>query len=140
MEILLTVLLAFATYRITRVVTRDKLPLIAIPREAFVQRWGVYEGVGRVKDDVRRNRLVRAWRWFFASEFPAIAEGRRSNLVMKSLAYLWECDWCASVWVGAAMVYGVAYHVHLPYPWLQWLAASAMTGLLTKVEERLDTP
>lgn len=134
---LLTILLILAVYRVTRLITRDKLPFIEIPREAFVDRWGVYVGVGREKDGVKRNWLVRAYRWFWASEFPAIG-GKRSNLVMKSLAYLWECDWCMSIWVGAAAVYATAQFTHLPYPWLLWLAASAGTGLLTKIEEKLD--
>lgn len=131
------IILYLTVYRLTRLITRDKLPFIEIPREAFVTRWGVYVGVGRVKDDVQRNWLVRLWRWFFASEFPAIG-GKRSNLVMKSLAYLWECDWCMSMWVSAGVIFAATHYISLPQPWLFWLAASGMTGLLTKIEEKLD--
>lgn len=138
MEILLVVLLSIAVYRLTRVITRDKLPLIDIPRNAFVLRWGAYDGIGREKDDVRRNWLVRAFRWFWASEFPAIAEGRKTNLVMKSLAYLWECDWCMSVWVGAGVVYAATFYTAVPYPVLTWLTTAAVTGLLTQWEAVLD--
>lgn len=138
MEILLVVLLALAAHRITRVITRDKLPLIDIPREAFVKRWGVYDGMERVKDDVTRNALVRSWRWFWAAEFPAIDGAHRTNLVMKSLAYLWECDWCMGMWVSAGLVYVANLYVSVPYPFLTALVASGVTGLLASYEGVLD--
>lgn len=138
MEALLVILLVLAVYRTTRVITRDKLPLIDLPREAFVQRWGAFADTPRERDDQRRNRVVRTWRYFFAGEWASIDGTHRTNLVMKSLAYLWECDWCMSIWVGAGMVYGLTFFVNTPYPWLLWLASSAMTGLLTNLEERLE--
>jgi hypothetical protein len=140
MEILLVWLVWVATYRLTRLVTRDKIPLIDLPREAFVQRWGAYEGVKRqVHEGPRRNWIVRTWRWLFAPEFPAIRGGNTyTNLVMKSLAYLWECDWCTSMWVGAALSYTVSEFVALPYPWLVAVGASAATGLLATWEAELD--
>jgi len=114
---LLVILVWLATYRATRLVTRDKLPLIDIPREAFVQRWGVYED---------------------AEDKTVSINGKRTNLFMRSLAYLWECDWCMSVWVAGAVVYACTWIVPTPYPWLLWASASAVTGLLTTVELRLD--
>ena len=75
-----------AVARATRLVTRDKIPLVALPREAFVQRWGVYEdAVG----DERRTSIG----------------DKKTNAFMASLAYLWECDWCASVWISALFGY-----------------------------------
>lgn len=139
MEILLVVLLSLAAHRITRLLTRDKLPLIDIPREAFVSRWGAYDGAGRIKDDVRRNWLVRTFRWFFAAEFPAIKGGGvRTNLVMKSLAYLWECDWCMGVWVSSALVYATTFYVSVPYPVLTAAVAATVTGLVASYEGVLD--
>lgn len=138
MDALLIILIFLTVYRGTRLITRDKLPVVFIPREAFVQRWGTYEGIGRDRDGVRRNWLVRAWRYLWASEFVAVNGIDRTNLVMKSLAYLWECDWCTSIWVGGAVVYTTVQYVDLPYPWLVWVASSAVTGLLTNVEEKLD--
>lgn len=117
MQWLLVVLVCLATYRGTRLVTRDKLPLIDLPREAFVQRWGVYVD---------------------AEDKTIAIGGKRTNLLMRSLAYLWECDWCMSMWVGGAVVYACTWITPTPYPWLLWAAASAMTGLLTTVEMRLD--
>lgn len=138
MASLLLILTFLTVYRITRFVTVDKFPAIDLPREAFVQRWGAYEGIGREPDAVRHNWLVRSFRFFWAAEFPAVNGIDRTNLVMKSFAYLWECSWCTSIWVGGAVVYTTVQYVDLPYPWLVWVASSAVTGLLTTVEEKLD--
>jgi hypothetical protein len=75
-----------AVARATRLVTRDKMPLLALPREAFVQRWGTWEDA---KGDERRLSI----------------NGRKTNALMASLAYLWECDWCASVWIAGGLGY-----------------------------------
>lgn len=131
---LLTILLAFAAFRLTRLVTRDKLPLIDLPREAFVQRWGAWEDAQRAVDSTKRNLLVQMWRWLFAMDWEALG-GKRTNLVMKSLAYLWECDWCMGIWVSAGVVFASAQFVSVPWPWLQWLAAAALTGLIAQREE-----
>ena len=138
MDALLVILLFLTVYRGTRLIVSDKLPVIDIPREAFVQRWGAYSDAERILADKRYNWLVRGFRYVFAGQWPSINGLTRTNLVMKSLAYLWECPWCTSVWVGAAVVYTSAQYVDLPYPWLVWGAASAVTGLLVNVEEKLD--
>lgn len=136
MPFLLTILLALSTFRITRVVTRDKFPLIDVPREAFVQRWGAYQETVRVPVvfEQRRIWLVRAWRYLFAHEFQSVNGTSRTSLVMKSAAYLWECDWCTSIWVGGAVVYTADYYIAVPYPFLQWLTAAAVTGILAQHE------
>lgn len=110
-------LYAIGTYRVTRIVTRDKMPVIGVPRERFVERWGVYEDA-----DDRRVSI----------------SGKQTNVVMASLAYLWECDWCASIWLGAGLGY-------LTWRWpetMLWvllpLAASAATGWLANLETLLD--
>lgn len=140
MEILLVLLLVVASFRVTRFITRDKLPLIEIPREAFVERWGAFDGVKRqIHEGPRRWWLVRAWRWLFAMEFPAIRGGNTyTNLVMKSAAYLWECDWCMGVWVSGGVVYAATLYVSVPYPVLVWLTAAAATGLIASYEGVLD--
>ena len=134
---LLVILLVLAVYRTTRFITRDKFPLMDIPRESFVQRWGVYEGVTRDVPDDKRNFLVRAFLYLFGMQWQAIG-GKRTNLIMKSLAYLWECDWCTSIWIGGVIVYASTQFINVPYPFLFWLASSAATGLLTNIEEKLD--
>lgn len=130
----LTLLLALAAFRLTRLITRDKLPLIHLPREAFVQRWGAWEDAQRRTDDVKRNPVVRAWRWLFGADWDSLG-GKRTSLTMKSLAYLWECDWCMGLWVSAGVVYSAAQFTDVPWPWLQWLAAATLTGLIAQREE-----
>lgn len=118
-QILCLALLLPATARVTRLVTTDKMPLLAYPRDAFVRRWGVYEDS---TGDERRTAIG----------------GKRTNWVMASLAYLWECSWCASIWVGAGLAY-------LTYAWPQvtvWilaaLVASYFTGWAAKFEAICD--
>jgi hypothetical protein len=94
-------LVVLATPRATRLVTRDKLPLIAVPRDAFVRRWGVYDDV-ITKSEERKIAIG----------------GKKTNVVMSSLAYLWECDWCVSIWLGAGLTY------------LTWLWPETMTYVL----------
>lgn len=54
-----------------------------------------------------------------------------------SWAYLVECAWCVSIYVGAAMVAGaLAAGVSVPLPVLVWLTASAVTGLIATYESR----
>lgn len=116
--LILLILLSLATHRVTRIVTRDTLPLIAEPREAFVSRWGTYA-------DAPDKRIS--------------INSKRTNVVMRSAAYLWECDWCASVWVSALLTF-------LSWRWtplgdehtltavLTWLAAASVSGLIAQRE------
>ena len=106
---LYVILIAVATARVTRLVTRDKIPIIGVPREAFIQRWG-------------------AWADAKTEERKIAIGGKQTNVVMASLAYLWECDWCTSMWVGGGLTY-------LTWRWpetMLWvlvaLAASYATG------------
>jgi hypothetical protein len=57
------------------------------------------------------------------------------------MAYLVECPWCMSIWVGAAGVAGLTVAADVlgwvdhgvPYPLAVWLAASAFTGVVSEV-------
>lgn len=124
MPIWLTVLLfILATHRVTRLVTRDQIPLVKIPRDAFVNRWGAPQ------TDSAEQPLPRELRNVSYS-------GRRTNALMRSVAYLWECDWCASVWVASALAVGT-YHYGDERWWQFGLiaaAASTATGLIAQRE------
>jgi hypothetical protein len=96
MDWLLLVLAALATYRLTRLVTADKI-----------------------------TEPVRGW------------------VVDRSAwaGYLVTCDWCLSIWVAppvalCAVLWG---DNRLVLVVLLWLAVSAVTGILSLVERRLDT-
>lgn len=118
---LIVVLTVIATHRVTRIVTRDAIPLVATPREAFVQRWAGFSDA-KTREEKRMS-----------------LNGKKTNGFMKSLAYLWECDWCASVWVGAGITYGTYLTTDLgDHHWfvaiLVALTASSGTGLIAQRE------
>ena len=56
----------------------------------------------------------------------------------RTLHYLFTCPWCMSVWVGGGIIYALTFFVSVPLPILVWASASAVTGLLANVEERLS--
>ena len=115
MNLVLTVILmALATHRATRFITRDAMPIIAVPRERFVNRWAAY-------DEPEEMRGVAL-------------HPKGTNVFMRSAAYLWECDWCASVWVGGILTLITANLIDLPLPWLVWPAISSVTGLIASRE------
>jgi len=118
---LLVLVLILATHRVTRIVTRDSIPLVAVPREAFVQRWARFADAKTPEEKALS------------------IGGKKTNGFMASLAYLWECDWCASVWVAAGLTTGAYFLTPLGnQPWyfavLVGLAASTSTGLIAQRE------
>lgn len=113
------ILIALAVHRITRIVTRDKFPLVALPRY-YVTNW-----LDPSTD----------YRTHYRAKHPDRGEPRAHwGIFGSSLAYLWECDWCVSVWVSAAVVYCTSTWTSVPLPVLAWLAASTVTGLIASSE------
>jgi hypothetical protein len=118
---LIVILIALATHRVTRIITRDAIPLVATPREAFVQRWGTFADAATPEQ--KKTSL----------------NGKRTNGFMRSLAYLWECDWCASVWV-SALITSLAWRwtslgdEHWLIAVFVGLTASSITGLIAQRE------
>jgi hypothetical protein len=55
-----------------------------------------------------------------------------------AIAYLLECPWCISAWVGGAVVGVTSQIVSVPAPFLVWVAASTVTGLVGNYEARHD--
>lgn len=118
---LLVILIFIATHRVTRLIVADSMPLLAAPREVFVRRWGRF-GDAVTKEDKRKTM-----------------SGKPTNAVMSSLAYLWECPWCASMYVAPAVTY-LAWR-WTPFGDQHWyiivlvaLAASSVTGLVSQLE------
>lgn len=116
---LLYLLIALAVHRLTRLVTRDKFPLIAVPRY-HVTNW--LDPSSDYVEQYRRRHPER--------EDPRTHGG----IVGSSLAYLLECDWCVSVWVSGGLVYVLTLYTDVPLPYLAWLAASTVTGLIASHE------
>lgn len=114
--ILLVIFTCLATHRITRLLTRDHLPLIALPREKIINYLDppvMIDGI-LVEPTPRRPWGIFGW----------------------SLAFLLECDWCMSVWVAAGIVCSELYlfHYDVPYPILLAATASTITGLIATIE------
>lgn len=113
---LLVFLTCLATHRLTRLITRDHLPLIAIPREKL-DRWldppvkvdGVF-----LEPPPRRPLGVTGW----------------------AIAFLLGCDWCMSVWTAGGIVAleVFLFHLDVPYPLLLVGTASTVTGFLANAE------
>lgn len=100
----LLVLTCLATYRVTRLLVEDTLPLVAIPRWHTLNFFCVLDSEGRIKS------------------------ARRLGTVGWSIGYLVTCPWCLSAYVAAALVgLEVLTLDHVPYPWLLWLAAWAVS-------------
>ena len=116
MQWLLVILTCLATFRATRLLTRDHLPLIALPRERIILWLDPPQVVDGVEVDPAPKRPLGLAGWTFA--------------------FLLECDWCMSVWVGGGIVALEVYlfHLNVPYPLLLIGAASAITGLIAANE------
>lgn len=111
---LLLVLLTLATYRITRFLVRDELPLIKAPRDAIANWLDPRDQDG---DPVEPS--------------PAGGFGR-------AVAYLIECPWCMSAWVAAWLVWVADSWVGLPVPVLMAAAVWGAAGLVAAAEARSD--
>lgn len=112
--IVLLLLLGLACHRITRVITRDHLPIIAIPRDAFINRWAAYD---IMDDGTLPDQKISI-------------SGKPTNPFMRSTAYLLECDWCMSIWVSAILVWITSSLVSVPLPLLVWPAVSTIAALI----------
>jgi Protein of unknown function (DUF1360) len=116
MEWLLVLLICVATHRLTRLAVADEVPVVKIPRDAAI----------KFLDPTPQQRAAD----------PA-ARGHWGS-TGRAFAYLLECPWCMSVWVGGFLVWITAFTVGIPWPWLVWPAASTVTGLIANYEARQD--
>jgi hypothetical protein len=108
------VLICLASYRLTRLVTTDKLstPL----RTWTIRRWPAYSAP--MEDEAGlpiENTSTTYPRW---------------------QVVLVHCDWCVSVWM--ALLLTLAVVLYLRAAWLAgvlvWLSAAAVAGLLPRLE------
>jgi hypothetical protein len=103
----LFVLGALAAYRVTRLVTTDKItePIFDKIRFGLERRW--YAKHGPVGSDTHFN---------------------------SKLAFLLSCAWCLGFWVSGVVtvILSMAYGLH--YPILTWLAMSTVVGFLGNID------
>jgi hypothetical protein len=109
---LVVLLYVLATHRLTRLVIRDAVPLVSRPRDWVLDTFGSYDSAGN------------------------LTRGRRWGVLGWSLAYVFTCDWCMSIWVGYGLLLACwLTGVDMPVPWLLPLVASSITGLLAEREK-----
>jgi hypothetical protein len=116
---LLLVVMSLATYRGTRLITKDTFPPIL---------WV-------------RDRLAGGWREVHEGEATEdTVDGVPSRYVFRSswspywLAELVTCPWCASAYVALAVTAGVALTVGVTAPVLVWFAVWGAGALLASRE------
>lgn len=112
------IVMALAALYATKISTEGKLPLVAVPREAFVNRWGVYV------DDADKTIPICVY------TDPREDDKRRTNLFMRSLAYLVECPWCSGFWWG--WVFALAVPVTVLPVWLVAVFLAGAVGVLSE--------
>lgn len=129
------VLITLATYRLTRFITRDAFPLVAVPRNWLQRKWDPFDDAGWENLPLYTGEA----RAFLFSELAKKGIPRPSQL-KRSIAYLVTCAWCVSIWVGAVVVVLTAVlplHdplIHWRWVPLVWLTVSAGTGLISQRE------
>lgn len=111
----LFVLLALACYRVTRLVTTDKItePIFEPIRERLEARW-IDKHAG---DDENLAYLYG-----------------KSQTWNSKLAFLLSCPWCLGFWVSGLGTLLVSLAYGLDYPILTWLALSTIVGFLGRFD------
>jgi hypothetical protein len=112
-DALLITLLALACYRVTRLVTTDK---IAEP---------IFEPF--------RQRLEDRWQRKHYSEYVPDAV-RYSPTWNSKLAFMLSCPWCLGFWVSGAGTLIVSIVYGLDYPILTWFAVSTAVGFIGRFD------
>lgn len=115
------ILLSACGWRLTRLLVIDEFPPVRVLRHWFIRTFASVNRFGQVERDTAQ--------W-----------GRLAG-VAYSLAYVWTCPWCMSVWAGAA-VWGIAdwswwglkSDMSVPWPW----AMIALTSLLAGWDANLQ--
>ena len=111
-RLILAVALVVAIWRVTRLLLIDEFPPVRWLRETFL-RLGTSDDEGNLTGGVG----------------PRVLRG-----LTHSIAYVWTCPWCMSVWAGAGLVALADVWFSVPYPWLVVAAGSLATGLASQRE------
>ena len=111
----LFILGVLAAYRVTRLVTTDKItePIFEPIRQRLEIKW-IDRHAG---DDENLSHLYG-----------------KSETWNSKLAFLLSCPWCLGFWVSGVVtvILSVAYGLH--YPILTWLAMSTVVGFLGNID------
>lgn len=114
-DLVLFILLALASYRVTRLVTTDKITehLFEPIRQRLEDRW-IAKHAG---DDENLAYLFG-----------------QSQTWNSKLAFMLSCPWCLGFWVSGAGTLLVSLAYGLDYPILTWFALSTVVGFLGRFD------
>jgi len=114
MRVLFVILLVLAIWRTTRLLVVDEFPPVRAVREWFITTFGEISKAGE------------------------ITGGRRLGGIGHAIAYVWDCPWCMSVYVGAGLVAAADWRLDVPFPWLIVAAGSLAAGLGATLEQAAE--
>jgi hypothetical protein len=118
MTIVMLALLLVTIWRLTRLLVVDEFPPLRLLRERIIDTFG------------------------YVNENGELTRGRRLGGLGWSIAYLWTCPWCMSVWVGAGLVWLQNWlypgSVPLSRAWLVVAAGSLASGWAHMLEAGFD--
>jgi hypothetical protein len=114
-DVWLTLLLALACYRVTRLVTTDKItePIFEPIRQRLEDRW------------IRKHTRPGS-----PEEFDAVEADKWNS----KLAFMLSCPWCLGFWVSGAGTLLVSLAYGLDYPIITWFAMSTVIGFLGRID------
>lgn len=103
----LVALASLAAYRVTRLVTTDKItePITERIRWFFERRW-----------EAKHPEVVPSDDW------------------NSKLAFLLSCSWCLGFWVSGVVTVILSVAYGLDYPVITWLAMSTIVGFLGHID------
>lgn len=111
-RVLLAAALVVTIWRVTRLLLIDEFPPARWLRETFL-RLGDFDDKGTLTGG-------KGPRWI--------------SWLTYSVAYIWTCPWCMSVWAGAAVVAIADVRYSVPLPWCIVAIASLVTGIASQAE------
>lgn len=114
MSVVLMVGLVVAIWRTSRLLVKDDFPPVRVVRDWSIRTFGIVGPSGE------------------------LVGGRHLGGIGYTVAYIWTCSWCMSVWVGAGLVALADWRLSVPFPWLIVAAGSGLSGLLGMVEAGHD--
>jgi hypothetical protein len=102
----LVALASLAAYRVTRLVTSDKIT----------------------------EPIFERLRWWLENRWLVEHESGSDTEWNSKLAYLLSCPWCLGFWVSGVTTVLVSMAYGLDYPILTWLAMSTVVGFLGRID------